>query len=257
MPRLDIAPDSLPAKACVTCGATKPQTGEFFYFRKDSGRFRDDCKECFKRSKHERYWRNPEHARKVSMDSYRNTDGAAAKRRTVAANPERYAAINARYETGHKEERVESRRLRHIERREEANAASREWYAANRERAIENSKAVIRRNPERSRIFANRTRTKRVGAPGRDPTAAELIARFDAFGRRCVYCGVPLGVDYHMDHVEPLTKGGSKWISNLAPACPPCNRSKFNHTLEEWLGEVEAAAVRQRMASISVSRDVG
>jgi len=31
-----------------------------------------------------------------------------------------------------------------------------------------------------------------------------------------------------IDHVIPLSKGGTNWPSNLRPACPSCNGRKFN-----------------------------
>ena len=39
----------------------------------------------------------------------------------------------------------------------------------------------------------------------------------------CVYCGDPA---VEIDHVVPVVKGGTHELSNLVPACRPCNRSK-------------------------------
>ena len=37
-------------KICTgECGKEKPETEEFFYFRKDNNKFRNECKECFKK----------------------------------------------------------------------------------------------------------------------------------------------------------------------------------------------------------------
>lgn len=50
---------------------------------------------------------------------------------------------------------------------------------------------------------------------------------------RCAYCGeenFPLTVD----HVIPVSRGGSDELENLAPACMPCNREKLNFTPDEW-----------------------
>jgi 5-methylcytosine-specific restriction endonuclease McrA len=38
----------------------------------------------------------------------------------------------------------------------------------------------------------------------------------------------------HLDHVEPLSKGGADVESNIVPACAPCNLSKGAKTLAEW-----------------------
>lgn len=50
-------------------------------------------------------------------------------------------------------------------------------------------------------------------------------------GRVCQYCG---GIAMEVDHIIPLSRGGTNDDSNLAAACFRCNRSKGNKTLELW-----------------------
>ena len=50
----------------------------------------------------------------------------------------------------------------------------------------------------------------------------------------CQYCGDKDG-PFEIDHIKPLSRGGTHRISNLAIACRICNRSKGNKTLEEWM----------------------
>jgi 5-methylcytosine-specific restriction endonuclease McrA len=46
-------------------------------------------------------------------------------------------------------------------------------------------------------------------------------------GRRCVYCGTGLDLaDATLDHVIPLSRGGSHEPGNLVTACQPCNQRK-------------------------------
>jgi 5-methylcytosine-specific restriction endonuclease McrA len=52
---------------------------------------------------------------------------------------------------------------------------------------------------------------------------------------KCYYCGFALCFEtFHIDHIEPTSRGGVNLHSNLAPACPSCNTSKGAKTLEEW-----------------------
>lgn len=50
---------------------------------------------------------------------------------------------------------------------------------------------------------------------------------------KCVYCGQ---LATTMDHIVPVSKGGSNDLSNLVPACSGCNASKGAKSLAEWRG---------------------
>jgi 5-methylcytosine-specific restriction endonuclease McrA len=45
----------------------------------------------------------------------------------------------------------------------------------------------------------------------------------------CFYCGNPVGNEReaHIEHVIPLSNGGSNELSNIVIACGTCNRSKY------------------------------
>lgn len=49
--------------------------------------------------------------------------------------------------------------------------------------------------------------------------------------RPCAYCG---DVATEIDHVIPLTRGGSAGMRNLAAACKRCNGEKGKQTPAEW-----------------------
>lgn len=48
----------------------------------------------------------------------------------------------------------------------------------------------------------------------------------------CRYCGSRGGT---VDHVIPISRGGTHHTGNMLGACEPCNTSKGNRTLLEWL----------------------
>ncbi len=60
-----------------------------------------------------------------------------------------------------------------------------------------------------------------------------LIYRRD--GRSCQYCGESYG-PLCIDHVFPLSRGGSNDPDNLTVACVSCNSSKRDKTVSEWRG---------------------
>ena len=49
----------------------------------------------------------------------------------------------------------------------------------------------------------------------------------------CRYCG-EFVLDGHVDHIIPVSRGGVDDLDNLVWACPECNMSKGDKTLEEW-----------------------
>jgi len=53
---------------------------------------------------------------------------------------------------------------------------------------------------------------------------------------QCWYCGVHINpyVDFCIDHLIPLARGGPDEIENLVPACQHCNQSKHSKLLGEW-----------------------
>lgn len=88
-----------------------------------------------------------------------------------------------------------------------------------------------------SRITKANRRTRESGALG-FASADQIQARIDFYGNRCAYCGGPFE---DLDHVIPLSRGGSKRPANLRPACRHCNRSKGTKMLKEWMSSRRAA----------------
>lgn len=69
---------------------------------------------------------------------------------------------------------------------------------------------------------------RRKAAPG-EHTEEAWQARIRQYEGRCAYCGRddrPLV----REHVQPLIAGGSNHISNIVPACQPCNARKYSRT---------------------------
>ena len=61
--------------------------------------------------------------------------------------------------------------------------------------------------------------------------------RFEVFKRdsfKCQYCGATApDILLEIDHIRPVSKGGTNDITNLIIACQPCNLGKSNKTLDE------------------------
>jgi len=91
-----------------------------------------------------------------------------------------------------------------------------------------------RRRPDINRAKRARRRTREAGNKG-DASAEQIAARIEYYGGLCYLCGRPYE---HIDHVIPVTRGGSNWPANLRPICAEHNRTKGNKVLLEFLPEV-------------------
>ncbi len=88
-------------------------------------------------------------------------------------------------------------------------------------------------NPQKHRAIKQRRRARNRGAEGVF-TDADIQSIYEQQQGVCAYCQIPLNGIYHIDHIHPLSRGGSNWPDNLACACGHCNTSKGNRLISEW-----------------------
>jgi 5-methylcytosine-specific restriction endonuclease McrA len=177
-----------------------------------------------------------------------------ASREYYAANREKLLEQNREYREQNRDRLAKCDRLRY-----ESNAAQRKEYARKHRQAnIDKCREQCRRNYAANRSLrreyaqrrheANPEIRQQANQQGRrirrarernaiDPaapaaTAAATARRVWLFGNACAYCGSdgPL----HLDHVEPLARGGLHTPDNLVPACQRCNLSKNAKPVEAW-----------------------
>ncbi|WP_228473145.1 RNA-guided endonuclease IscB [Streptomyces cyaneochromogenes] len=78
-----------------------------------------------------------------------------------------------------------------------------------------------------------------------------LLAKW---GRCCAYCGAS-GVPLNIDHIHPRSRGGSDRVSNLCLACVPCNRTKSNQPVEDFLAKKPKLLARIKAQAKSSLQD--
>ena len=141
------------------------------------------------------------------------------------------------------------KRYQEVERKRSSNACARAWAKQNRDRHVERNRRwreenpaaaaactqrYIEKHPERKRASVRASSSKRRAlklATAVVPfTAEQLHLRMSYYGNRCYIRmdGVCTGAFDDVDHVKPLSKGGAHMLSNLRPACEPCNSRKHN-----------------------------
>lgn len=129
------------------------------------------------------------------------------------------------------------------------NASSRKWNASNAEKKRELSqkyrdinKAAINEKRRQQRktdptIERLKSATRRARKQGNSSQLSKnivqlLIAKQNS---RCVCCSVPLNNSYHLDHIMPLSLGGTDTDDNMQLLLPRCNLQKYNSTPENFL----------------------
>lgn len=116
--------------------------------------------------------------------------------------------------------------------RKRMRAHKRAAYAISSER----DKAYVARwraaNPDRVADMNRRQRERRAGVLVVDSSTAN---EYSAILRRdpCSYCGERGALD--VDHIAPVSAGGTGDWENLTGACRPCNRSKKARPLLQFL----------------------
>lgn len=107
----------------------------------------------------------------------------------------------------------------------------RKYRNENRDKVRENNQkryAIWKKNnPGAACAHARNCRSRRATAKG-SHTAADIARIREAQRDRCANpaCRIKLHGKGHVDHIQPLARGGSNWPRNLQLLCEPCNRSK-------------------------------
>lgn len=199
---------SLGLKYCPTCQTIKSFADFYSDIKKGDGLY-GRCKLCHNQVTYKWARNNPEKVNALTKKSYER-------------NKQNWISTRTRYK---KENRAALREYR------------KQQYRENQEKERKQNRIWSRSNPERIKALAHNRRTKLLNAEG-SHTADDLKLLWEQQDGRCAYCDCELTPEYrHLDHVMPLSRGGSNWPSNLAWACPPCNLSKNNRLLEEWLND--------------------
>lgn len=261
-----VTPEPDGYKRCSKCGELKPATTDHFWLdKRQSGpeALQARCRACAalynasrkeQAAKYNRAYRTAnadqiDARRRVYYEAHRE-QRSEYRRVYYQANKERYKEQRRNYRLSNKDRLSEYERVRRITRKVYRSAYGRVYYAANKDRLAPRNRAYYQANKERAaqrarewraanqeRFRANiRTRKARKrNAEGRH-TGKDIKQQYKAQRGKCYWCDCKVGNDYHVDHIIPLSRGGSNGPENIAIACAPCNLSKHNKLPTEWEG---------------------
>lgn len=122
----------------------------------------------------------------------------------------------------------EAAKRRYYENIEKRRKYARDRYWQNLEKikkyARELRRKLYKENPAQFKAWAFKHKANKMSAQGY-ATPEQIQARIDYYGRLCYMCGKEAN---GIDHLIPLSVGGTNWPANLRPACRSCNSKKGN-----------------------------
>jgi len=118
-------------------------------------------------------------------------------------------------------------------------AYRKQWCLENIDRVRENAKKGYKNNKEQCRERGTKRRALKLSCEIIVPYKKADIVKRD--GEKCYLCGKTPKV-IHLDHILPISRGGSDKPENIKIACKKCNLSKQNKFLTEfkkWRGDYQ------------------
>lgn len=188
-------------KICSRCNNTKT-LDEFNNDRKASDGKQSACRECMK----------------IAKAKYRQNNREEINRRQREKWPER-AEKSKQYREEHKERYAELWQVWYEEHKEEKNAYDRNWS---------------KENPAKVRQYGRERRARELGAEG-SHTREDIDQMLVDQNGLCAYCECDILEEFQVDHIIPLSKGGTNNWSNIALCCAYCNRSKKDRPVEVYM----------------------
>ncbi len=145
-------------------------------------------------------------------NSCRKCQLTAAKKR-LADHPEKKAR------------RADLQRKRQQANRAKHSAVSLKWVHENLDRVKEHRRRTRAKYPEKMAADRAKRRARLAAAAG-TYDASDVAAIFALQKGKCAYCRKKLGTAYDVDHIIPLSRGGTNERKNIQITCPKCNGSK-------------------------------
>lgn len=219
----------LARKCCTRCKVEKPLEDYSTDKRALDGR-QSRCKDCSNAVKREKREKDLEGSRLKSRKYY-------------AANKARYSAYGAKSRIKNREKIKKRKREEYLAKRNDPEfiARLREYTRKASARKREYDRRYRRENAERlskiksawreenaelikqvKRAYKHRRRALESGGV----SGRELADWAERQVKKCYWCNVQCEKNYHIDHYQPLARGGSHELDNLVIACPTCNQRK-------------------------------
>ena len=189
-------------KWCSMCKTELLLNSENFSIQtKTASGFSTECRNCL-RERYKDYRKANKEKIRIKTNEYRKN------------NPEWTSRIKKNDYKKHKESRLATVKNYRKNNPDKCNKLTKEKYAI---------KNAIRRAREQN-------------ADG-SYTSEDIQRIYSQQKGRCLYCLNKVSNKYHIDHIVPLSRGGTNSPDNICISCQSCNLSKGSKLLVEWKPE--------------------
>jgi 5-methylcytosine-specific restriction endonuclease McrA len=167
------------------------------------------------------------------------------------SNPGKVKAIKKRCRQNNKESELEYRKSYYERHKDDPlrKAAKAEYDRKYRKKNAEKLQAMKaswrERNADLVRSIRRNYKAKRRAAEASGVSSSDLAAWIDSQDKVCAWCKRDCGNNYHVDHIEPLARGGAHELHNMTIACPTCNMRKNARDPAEFAAELHRVGVEQ------------
>lgn len=166
------------------------------------------CDRCYKEKELIEFWKNS-HTKSGYLNQCKECVKKAKKAYDLA-HPEKNIALQKRYYWQNRERRIKE---------------AIEWGRKNKEKRALVKRKWQQTHKELSNHLSKRRQAKLAGAEG-SHTLIEWQLLCQKFDQKCAICKEPKKLT--KDHIIPVSKGGSDYISNIQPLCISCNSRKHD-----------------------------
>lgn len=208
----------IPSRCCNTCGKSKPLTTEFFFLHKRSG-FYKRCRVCSSEVKKGLRPKKFTHAPPAPTGFKCCTKCKEIKPAT--------AEYFARERDGKFGLQPHCKACM-----KQINA---EWYLRNKDRANARDREWTKANPDKKKAIKARRKERLKQADGYGIPFFKS-KQIEIQSGRCFYCRTPISYKFsHIDHMTPISRGGTNHPENKVVCCHQCNSRKHVLTADEYM----------------------
>ena len=142
------------------------------------------------------------------------------------------------YYKNNKDKVIESEKKYYENNKDKIKESKKEYYENNKDKIKESRKKYRENNKDKVRERIKEYKHKKRGNGG-SYTKSQWLDTLEYFDYKCAYTGECIKHSCHVEHIVPVSKGGTSYIWNLVPSTERANLSKRNRDMEEWYREQE------------------